>query len=134
MKRLTKALKIIAIVLNAIFLVGILLTVCSRYGGYPQDLRDQAGFILIFAFPAITLITIALTFHKKAQILTTVLKIISIIANVSFLVIFICEVADSCLVGLAMWLVCVMGLGLPIVNILTIVLTYRKGKAMSNEI
>ncbi len=127
MKRLTKALKIIAILLNTIFLA-YTYSRLIKYGAHPQGLRDQAGIILIFALPPITLITIALTFHKKAQILTTVLKIISIIANASFLVIFICEAADSCLVGLAMWLVCIMGLGLPVVNVAALALTFRKEK------
>ncbi|HIJ52132.1 MAG TPA: hypothetical protein HPP66_03135 [Planctomycetes bacterium] len=128
MKRLTKVVKIIAIVLNAIFLAIILLIV-SRSGAHPQTLIDWAGFILIFVFPPVTLITIALTFHKKLEILTSVLKVIAIIVNVSFLTIFIFEVADAHFVNLVMWLVCLMGLGLPIVNILAVALTFRKGKA-----
>jgi len=128
MKGLTKVVKIIAIVLNAIFLAVILLIVI-RTGGRPQSLYDLAGFILIFGFPAVTLITIALTFHKRVQILTSVLKIIAIIVNASFLVMFIGATASGHLKGLAMWLVCVMGLGLPVVNILAMALTFRKGKA-----
>ena len=133
MKGLTKTLTIIAIVLNAIFLAVNLLIVGSSYGGYPQDLYDWAAFILIFALPPVTLITIALTFHKKLEILHSVLKIIAIILNISFLIILIFEVADIGLEGLAQWLFCLMGLGLPVVNVLTVVLTYRKGKEITAD-
>jgi hypothetical protein len=128
MNGLAKALKIIAIVLNTIFLAVNLLIVCSSYGGYPQDLYDWAAFILIFALPPVTLITIALTFHKKLEILTSVLKIIAIILNISFLIILIFEVADIGLEGLAQWLFCLMGLGLPVLNVVTLALTFRKEK------
>ncbi|MHC4308768.1 MAG: hypothetical protein ACYSSN_02380 [Planctomycetota bacterium] len=128
MKRLTKALKIIAIVLNTIFLAGILLIVCSKYGARPENLFELAGFILIFGFPAVTLITIALTFGQKCRSLTFVLRIIAIIINASFLVIFIFEVADSSFVGLVVRLVCIMGLGLPILNVVALALTFIKGK------
>ena len=132
MKRLTKALKIIAIVLNSIFLA-VILFIASRPGAHPQTLRDWAGFVLIFVFLPVTLITIALTFHKKVQILTSVLKIIAIILNISFLIILICEMADIGLEGLAQWLFCLMGLGLPVVNVLAMALTYRKGKEITAD-
>ena len=129
MKGLTYALKIIAIVLNTIFLAGIIFFLI-RLGAHPQALRDWAGFILMFAFPPITLITIALTFHKKLEILTSVLKIIAIIVNASFLVILICVTAigQVHLEGPGMWLLGLLGYGLPIVNILAVALTFRKGK------
>ena len=130
MKRLTKALKIIAILLNTIFLA-YTYSRLIKYGAHPQGLRDQAGIILIFALPPITLITIALTFHKKLQNLTSVLKIIAIIVNASFLIIIIFEVADAHLVSLATWLVCVMSIVLPVVNIVAVALTYRKEKEAS---
>ena len=88
MKIFTKAIKIIAIVLDTIFLAGLIFFLI-RLGAQPQTLYDWAGFILMFAFPPITLITIALTFHKKFRILTFFLKIIAIIVNSSFLLILI---------------------------------------------
>ena len=128
MKRLTKALNIIAIVLNTIFLAIFLLIVIWS-GTRPESLRDWGGFILIFGFPAVTLVTIALTFHKKFQILHSVLKIIAIILNASFLVIFIHETTSGHFEGFVRWLVFLMCLGLPVVNVLTVALTFRKGKA-----
>ena len=135
MKGLTYALKIIAIVLNTIFLAGIIFFLI-RLGAHPQTLRDWAGFILMFAFPPITLITIVLICLKKFQILTSVLKIIAIIVNASFLVILICVTAIGHvhLEGLAMWLIGLLGFGLPVVNVLAVALTFRKGKATSDEI
>jgi len=129
MKSLTKALKITAIVLNAIFFAGIIF-VLIMLGAHPQTLRDWAGFILMFAFPPITLITIALTFHKKFQILTSFLRIIAIIVNASFLVILICVTAIGHvhLEGLAMWMIGLLGYGLPVVNVLAVALTFRKCK------
>lgn len=84
----------------------------------------------MFAFPPITLITIVLTFNKKFQILTSVLKIIAIIVNASFLVTLICMMATGHfhLEGLAMWLLGLPGYGLPVVNVLDVVLTFRKRK------
>ena len=128
MKGLTYALKIIVIVLNTIFLAGIIFFLI-RLDAHAQSLRDWAGSILIFALPAVTLITIALTFHKKLEILTSVLRIIAILVNASFLVIFIYETASGHPKGFLRWLVYVTGYGLPVVNILAVALTFRKGKA-----
>ena len=125
MKGLTYALKIIVIVLNTIFLAGIIFFLI-RLDAHAQSLRDWAGSILIFALPAVTLITIALTFHKKLEI---VLRIIAILVNASFLVIFIYETASGHPKGFLRWLVYVTGYGLPVVNILAVALTFRKGKA-----
>jgi len=135
MKSLTNVLKIIVIVLNTIFLAGLIFSLI-RLGAHPQTLRDWAGFILMFAFPPITLITIALTFHKKFQILTSVLKIIAIIVNASFLVILVCVTAIGHvhLEGLAMWLLGLLGYGLPVVNIVAVALTFRKGKTASGHL
>jgi tellurite resistance protein TehA-like permease len=129
MKGLTKALKIIAIVLNIILLAG-LICFLIRLGAHPQTLSDWAGFISMFAFPPITLITIALTFYKKSRILTSVLRIIAVIVNASFLLILICVTAIGRvhLEGLAMWLLGLMGYGLPVLNVLALALTFRKGK------
>jgi len=129
MKGLTKALKIIAIVLNIILLAG-LICFLIRLGAHPQTLSDWAGFISMFAFPPITLITIALTFYKKFRILSSVLRIIAVIVNASFLLILICVTAIGRvhLEGLAMWLLGLMGYGLPVLNVLALALTFRKGK------
>jgi len=130
MKRLTYALKIIAIVLNTIFLAGIIFFLI-RLGAHPQTNLDWAGFIFMFAFPPIMLITIALTFHKKLEILTSVLRIIAIIVNTSFLVILICVtiIGHVRFEGPAMWLFGLLGYGLPVVNIVAMALTFRIGKA-----
>lgn len=130
MKRLTKVIKIIAIILNTIFLA-VILFVVSRAGAHPQTAGDWAGCILLFAFPSLTLITIALTFHKRLESLTSVLKILAISVNVSFLIILIFEmVVDRVhLESPGMWLFCLMDFVLPVVNVLTIALTYRKGEA-----
>ncbi|MHC4623411.1 MAG: hypothetical protein ACYS4W_05860 [Planctomycetota bacterium] len=133
MKGLTKALRIIAIVLNTIFFAGLIFFLV-RLGAHPQNLRDWAGFISMFAFPPITLITIALTFHKKCQILTFVLRIIAIIVNPSFLVILIYVTAIGHVhpEGLAMWLLSLLGYGLPVLNVLAVALTFRKPKQTSD--
>ena len=129
MKSFTKAVKIIAIVLDTIFLAGLIFLLISL-GAHPQSLRDWAGFILMFAFPPITLITIALTFHKKFRILTFFLRIIAIIVNAFFLLVLIhaTAIGNVHLNGLAMWLFALLGYGLPVLNILALALTLRKGK------
>ncbi|HIJ51954.1 MAG TPA: hypothetical protein HPP66_02225 [Planctomycetes bacterium] len=130
MKGLTYALNIIAIVLNTIFLAGLIFFLI-RLDAHAESLRDWAGFIFMFAFPPITLITIALSFHKKFEILAFVLGIIAIIVNSSFLTVLISVTAigQVHLEGLAMWLIGLLGYGLPIVNIVAVALTFRKGKA-----
>ena len=129
MKGLIKALKIIAIVLNAIFLAVILLVV-SGTGADPQNLRDWAAFILLFALPPVTLITIALTFHKKSVILTFVLKIIAMIVNASFLVILICETVIGHVNLEGSWmLLFVFMVFLPVINVVAVALMYRTGRA-----
>ena len=132
MKVLTTILEIIAIVLNTIFLAGILVVV-TRLGANPQTLGDWAGLILMFTFPPVTVVTIALTFQKKVQILTAVLRIATIIVNASFLIILICEMAAGRvnLEGLAQWLLALLGFALPVVNVLAVVLTFRKGEPIS---
>jgi hypothetical protein len=84
MKGVTKTLKIIAIVLNAILLAGILFDMC-RYGVWPRTLLYMDAFILIL-FPAVTLVTIALTFRKEGKMPACVLKVIAIIVNILFLI------------------------------------------------
>ena len=133
MKGLTKAVKIIAIVLNTIFFAGLIFFLI-RHGAHPQYLLDWAGFISIFAFPPITVITIALTFHKKCRILTFALSVIAIIVNASFLVILIYATAIGHVhpEGLAVWLLSLLGYGLPVLNVLALALTFRKPKQTSD--
>ena len=130
MKGLAKAIKITAIVLNGIFLAGLIYGV-TRYGAHPRDRLDKAGLILIFIFPAITLVTIAFTFLKKARHLTFVLMIIAVIVNILF---FIILISAMIIKGVNMehftqLMVCVLGLGLPVVNVITMALTFRKPRA-----
>jgi hypothetical protein len=80
-KSLTYVLKITAIALNTYFSAWVLLFVCSGYGGHPLSLYACLSCILICAVPPVTLITIALTFHKNLKILNSVLRIIAIILN-----------------------------------------------------
>ncbi len=126
MKDLTKTLKIIAIVLNAIFLAGLIYGM-TRFGVHPRDLHDQVGFIFTLIFPAVTLAAIILTFYKKSRIL----RIIAIIVNVLFLIILISAIAlkGVNLEHFAQLLVCIFGLGLPFLNIAAFALTFRKPKA-----
>ena len=86
MKSLTYVLKITAIALNTYFSAWLLLFVCSGYGGHPLSLYACLSCILICAVPPVTLITIALTFHKNLKILTSVLRIIAIILNAHLLI------------------------------------------------
>lgn len=130
MKDLTKTLKIIAIVLNAIFLAGIIYGM-TRFGVDPSGLLDLIGCIFILVFPAVTLVTFLLTFHKKAIILTSVLRIITVIINILFLIILISAIV---LEGISLehffqLLVVTFGLGLPVLNIVAFLLTFRKPKA-----
>lgn len=129
MERLNKAIRINAIILNAVFLVGIILFLI-RLGADPRNLRDWAGFILIFAFPPITLITCALTFNKKLKILTFALKIIAIILNASFLLILIWVTALGRvhLEGIAVWLFGLLGYGLPLINLTALALAFIRAK------
>ena len=135
MKSFTKAIKIIAIVLDTIFLAGLIFFLI-RLGAQPQTLYDWAGFILMFAFPPITLITIALTFHKKFRILTFFLKIIAIIVNSSFLLILIHATAIGNVHpdDPAKWLFTLLGYGLPVLNILALALTFRKGREKTADL
>ena len=81
MNSLTYLLKITAIALNTYFSAWLLLFVCSGYGGHPLSLYACLSCILICAVPPVTLITIALTFHKNRKILNSVLTIIAIISR-----------------------------------------------------
>ena len=76
------------------------------------------------------LFTIALTFHKKCRILTFVLRIIAIIVNASFLLVLIhaTAIGNVHLDGLAMWLLGLLGYGVPVINLLALALTLRKRK------
>ncbi|MHC4694520.1 MAG: hypothetical protein ACYS67_17405 [Planctomycetota bacterium] len=130
MKGLNKTLTIIAIVLNAVFLAGIIYGM-TRFGVHPSGLLDLIGCIFILVFPAVTLVTFLLTFHKKAIILTSVLRIITVIVNILFLIILISAIAlkDINLAEFAQLLVVIFGLGLPVLNILALALPFRKPKA-----
>ena len=129
MKGVSKALKIIAIVLNGIFLAGLILFLIS-FGPDPRTLNDWAGFISMFAFPPMTIITIALTFGKKLQVLASVLRIIAVIVNVLFFIIliYVTAIGNVHIEGLAMWLFCLLGYGLPVVNLVAVALAFRKEK------
>lgn len=129
MEKLNKAIRINVIILNAVFFTGMIFFLI-RLGADPRNLRDWAGFILIFAFPPITLVTIALTFQKKLQILTFVLKIIAIILNASFLLILIWVTALGRvhLEGIAIWLFGLLGYGLPVINLIALALTFIRTK------
>ena len=130
MKSVSKPLKIIAIVLNAIFLAGLIYGV-TRYGVHLRDLHDRVGFIFTLVFPTVTLVTIALIFHKKLRILTFILKVIAIIVNASFLVILISAIVlkGVNLKQFSQLMVLIWGLGLPVINIAACVLPVRKAKA-----
>jgi hypothetical protein len=125
MKGLNKTLTITAIVLNAIFLAGLIYGI-TRYGVHTRDLHDQVGFIFTLIFPAVTLAAFVLTFYKKA----TILRIIAIIVNILFLIILISAIAlkGINLAEFAQLLVLIFGLGLPVLNIVAFVLSFRKPK------
>ena len=131
MKGQTKTLTIITAVLNGIFLAGLLFGI-SMYGARAEGRLDKAGLIFILVFPAVTLVTIALTFGKEGKKLTFVLKVIAIIVNILFLIILISALALAFErlhnQDFAQWLVCIIGLGLPVLNVVTLGLTFRKGK------
>ncbi len=129
MKGRTYTLKITAFGLNSIFLAGILFIV-SRTGVHPLSLHAWAVCIFILLFPSVTLITMALTFHKKAKILTPVLRIIAIIVNVLFLIIFISAIALQrlSLHHFVQWLVYLMALALPVLNLVALAVTFIKVK------
>ncbi len=129
MKGVSKTLKIIAIVLNAILLAGILFEIC-RHGVWNRTILDKAACIFILLFPAVTLVTIALTFRKEGKMPACVLKVIAIIVNILFLIILI---SARALVRISLevfgpLLVCMMGFGSPVLNVVTLALTFRKGK------
>jgi len=126
MKSLTYVLKITAIALNTYFSAWVLLFVCSGYGGHPLSLYAWVSSILICAVPPVTLITIALTFHKNLKILTSVLRIIAIILNAHLLVPLIWfhhEILED-LVLVPYLIYC----GLPILNLVALAFTLRKEK------
>ena len=125
MKGLAKAITITAIVFNGIFLAGLIYGV-TRYGAHPRDGLDKAGLIVIFIFPAITLVTISLTFHKKARHLTFVLMIIAAIANILFFIILISAmiIKGVNMEHFSQLMVFILGLGLPVVNVITMALTF----------
>jgi hypothetical protein len=132
MKGVTQALKIIAIILNGIFLAGLIFFLI-KFSADPRTVLDWAGFISMFAFAPMTIVAIALTFGKKLQVLRLVLRIIAIIVNASFLLILIYSTAigQVHLEGPAMWIFGLMGYGLPVVNVLALALTFRKEKEAS---
>jgi len=126
MKSLTYVLKITAIALNTYFSAWLLLFVCSGYGGHPLSLYAWLSSILICAVPPVTLITIALTFHKNLKILTSLLRIIAIILNAHLLVPLIWfhhEILDD-LVLVPYLIYC----ALPALNLVALAVTLRKEK------
>ena len=126
MKSLTYIIKLFAIALNTIFLPYVLSFIGSGFGGHPLSLRDWVGCILTCALLPVTLITIALSFHKKFKILTAVLRIIAIILNAYFLIpliLFRHEILDDFPFD-----VYLIYCGLPAVNLVALALTFRKEK------
>ena len=123
MKTLAKGIKITAIVLNGIFLAGLIFFLI-RLGARPQGLSDWVGFVSMFAFPPVTGIAIALTFHKRCRILTCVLRIVAVIVNASFLVmlIYVTAIGNVHFDNLVILLVGLLGYGLPVVNIAALLL------------
>jgi hypothetical protein len=123
MKGLAKAHKIIAIVLNAIFLVGLIFFLIS-FPPDPRTLNDWSGFISMFALAPMTIIAIALTFGKKLQVIRLVLRIVAIIVNALFFIIliYVTAIGNVHIEGLAMWIIGIVGYGLPVVNIAALVL------------
>lgn len=135
MKGLTYTLKIIVFVLNAIFLTGLIFFLI-RLGARPRNLYDWAGFISMFAFPPITLITVALTFRENFRILVSFLRIIAVILNASFLLllIYFTAIGQVSLEGFIFWMLGLLGYGLPVINILTLTLILRRAKETSIEL
>jgi len=124
MNSLTYVLKITAIALNTYFSAWLLLFVCSGYGGHPLSLYAWLSGILICAVPPVTLITIALTFHKNRKILTSVLRIIAIILNAYILIVLIWFEKDP-RDYLVLYL---MYCGFAVLNLVALALTLRKVK------
>jgi hypothetical protein len=88
MKSLTYVLKITAIALNTYFLHYVLSFVGSGFGGHPLSLRAWVSNILICAVLPVTLITIALTFHKNLIFLNSKFSILHSPNNHSSLIIY----------------------------------------------
>jgi hypothetical protein len=126
MKSLTYVLKITAIALNTYFSALVLFIVCSVYGDHPLSLYDWVSSILVLAVPPVTLITIALSFHKNLKILNSVLRIIAFILNAYLLVPLIWfqyEFFDD-----PVFEVYLRYYGLPVLNLVALAVTLRKGK------
>ena len=131
MKGVTAIVKNIAIVLNVIFLAFLLFTLkCKGVVVGQADFREWAGLILTFTFPPVTLVTLAFAFHKKKPTISFALKVISIILNFSYLITIILEVVSGRF-GYVVFniLMLVLLAGLPIVNLLAILLPFQKGRA-----
>ena len=129
MKKCIKNLRITAVVLNAIFLAGIIYGM-TRYGVHLRGLHDKAGFMFALVFPAVTLVALALTFLKRPISLTSVLRNIALILNGLFLILLISAMA---LKGVnvehfTQLMVCVLGIGIPALNLVALALTFIKQK------
>ena len=124
MRELSKVLIIAAVIPNFMFFTLYVLAVCNHYGSLPSSLLDWLRGILIFAISPIMLITIALTFYKKFQILHSVLRIIAIILNAHALIILIWFEQDP-LDYLALYL---MYYVFTVGNLVVIALTFIKQK------
>ncbi len=132
MKSLTYLLKITAIALNTYFSAWLLLFVCSGYGGHPLSLYACLSCILICAVPPVTLITIALTFHKKFKILTSVLRIIAIMLN-AYLLIPLIWFQHEILDDMPLWAYLIY-CGLPALNLVALAFTLRKEKEKTTPV
>ena len=129
MKGGSRTLKIIAIVVNGIFLAGLIYGV-TMYGVHLRDVHDRVGFIFTLVFPTVTLVATVLTFRREGRECTCVLRVIAVIVNVLFLIIFISAIAlkGVNLEYLGQLPVCIMGLGLPVLNVVVLALAFRKEK------
>jgi len=129
MKGVTAIVKVIAIVLNVIFLAFLLFTVKCKGVVGQANFREWAGMILTFTFPPVTLVALAFDFLKKKPTISFALKVISIILNFSCLITIILEVVGGRhgYVGFNILMLFLLA-GLPIVNLLAILPTFQKGR------
>jgi hypothetical protein len=126
MKYLTYILKLFAIAMNTIFLPYVLSLIGSDFGGLPLSLLDWVECILSCALPPVTIITIALSFHKKFKILTSVLRIIAIIVN-AYLLVLIISFQHDIFHDLVLEPYLTYS-ALPALNLVALALTFRKEK------
>jgi len=132
MKTLTTVIKIIAIVLNTLLIAFFAYCMISSIAS--GDLHMDEGFYMWIGMPLIltcfplSLITIVLTFLKKTRTFACVLKLISIALNICSFAYMVCAALAQGVhaEGFFLWLILLTIYALPLLNILTIALTFRK--------